>query len=167
MEENNTDYIMLCEKYQNIVESRILALQQIRMHIKLLDELNYFGDSGVRFSDDFVETEFSKWKDCVECWMTTAETGEPYCMFNYVATLFPQIPFEKAYRYKNPEYHNASDELILREVFGDYIEWRKDPSVIEQMNSKEREKIYKHFEYMLYYIINTKQELAYDIQTSL
>ena len=146
----------------------MLELQNIMRNINLLDELNYFGDTGVRYSDEFVETGFMKWKDATEKWINAVETGEPYCMFDYIATLLPLIPFEKAYRYKNPEYHNASDSVILREVFGENVEWKQTPStVITKMAPEERQKIYKNFEYMFYYLINTKQELAHDIETSL
>ena len=209
MEEERWDWMHFCKKHTDIVESRILALQNIMRNINLLDELHYFGNSGVRYSDDFVETGFAKWINAVE-------TGEPYFIgdwaipsahyvfassmenvgikdrceaskrsgvsrwddaqavdcfvgeYDYIATLLPQIPFEKAYRHKNPEFSYVSDTDILREVFGDDIEWRHNPStVLQKMEKEERQNIYNHFEYMFYYVINVKQELAYDIETSL
>lgn len=165
--EQQMDWMHFCKKHTDIVESRILALQNIMRNINLLDELNYFGDSGVRYSDEFVETGFVKWKDATENLMNAVETGEPYLMCDYIATLLPQIPFEKAYRYKNQEFSNASDADILLEVFGENTEWRQNPQAIQKMEQDERQKIYNHFEYMFYYVINVKQELAYDIGTSL
>ena len=147
------DWMYFCTKHKNIVKSRILALQNIMRNIELLDELNYFEDRDTQFSDDFVETGFVKWKNAIE-------TGDKY-------ELLPQIPFEKAYRYKNPDFVNVSDENILYEVFGEKAEWKQNSSTVIHMLPEERQKIYKHFEYMFYYIINVKQELAYDIETSL
>jgi hypothetical protein len=167
-EEQQCEWAAFCKKHADIVESRILALQNIMKNIILLDELNYFGDTGVRYSDEFVETGFMRWKDATEKWIHSVETGEPYCMFDYIATLLPQIPFEKAYRYKNIDFANASDSDILLEVFGENVEWKQNPSsVITTLAPEERQTIYKHFEYMFYYVINAKQDLAFDIETSL
>jgi hypothetical protein len=167
-EEQQWDWEFFCKKHTDIVESRILGLQNIMRNINLLDELNYFGDSGVQYSDDFVETGFAKWKEATENIVNAVELGEPYNMCDYIATLLPKIPFEKAYRYKNPDFNDASDAIIIREAFGNNIEWRWNPSIaIQQMDQTERQNVYRYFEYMFYYVINVKQELAYDIETSL
>ena len=153
------NFAAFCEKHQHIINAKMTALESISKQIELLEQLNYFGDTGVRCSDDFPETYFAKWKNEIEC-------DEKFELFEHVNHLLPHIPFEMAFRYKNPDFENASDSDILHEAFGKNVEWKHDPSIVKNLTREERQIIYAHFEYMMYYVINAKQELAYDIETS-
>jgi hypothetical protein len=122
-------------------------------HIQLLEELNHFGDLGV-FDNSFVsifdtETDPNQY---ISRWLN----GDPEAT-EYVESRFTRIPFEQAYCYKNPEYQTKPRTELLKNVFGENTEWR---NLSDKQNHTQ---IIKHFEYMCYYVINTRDELLFDV----
>jgi len=152
-----------CEKEKNKTICDVLNTK-----IQLWKELNHFNDLGV-FDDTFVDNEFAEWKmnheTClydrkqeppVPCWtafffklvtfqLKPTEKTEEEIKREYVEERLNKLPFEKAYWYKNPEYNCTKREDILQRIFGN------------SYKSKEQ------YEYMCYYVINTRDEIAFDI----
>lgn len=137
-----------CDKLRGNVEKKIEKLQMILKEIQLLEDLHHFGDFGV-FDRSFVENEFASWLNSDESM--------------YVEERLKNLPFEKAYCYKNPEFHTKSRRDILHHIFGEENEWRDNPSLIHLMSIDDKYRIIKRFEYMCYYTINTHDELLFDL----
>jgi len=128
---------------------------QIELLVKILGEIELWKEL-TRFNGrEFVENEFSEWLNY-------------YCSDDankYVEDCLTMLPFETAYRFKNTEYADKPDADVLREVFGDGThEWRSTPSSIRNESIQHKIRIIKRFEYMCYYIINTREELLFDIR---
>lgn len=141
-----------CDKLRGSAEKKIEKFQTALKEIQLLEDLHHFGDLGV-FDRSFVENEFASWLN----------SDEPM----YVEERLKNLPFEKAYCYKNPEFHTKSRRDILQHIFGEENEWRDNPSLIHLMSIEDKYRIIKRFEYMCYYIINTYDELLFDLNDML
>ena len=137
-----------CDKLRGSAKNKIEKFQTALKDIQLLEDLHHFGDLGV-FDRSFVENEFASWLN----------SDEPM----YVEERLKNLPFEKAYCYKNPEFHTKSRRDILQHIFGEENEWRDNPSLIHSMSIEDKYRIIKRFEYMCYYIINTHDELLFDL----
>jgi hypothetical protein len=135
------------------VEKQILYRQSVLKDILLWEELNRFSELG-NFKRDFVETDLAIWLN----YTTDDETN------TRIEDQLKRIPFEKAYCHKNPEFHTKSRNDILLHVFRDSVEWRDNPALVRNLSIQEKMKIIKRFEYMCYYVINTREEMLFDIQ---
>ena len=152
--------VTIYESLRKPVERQIESLVKILGEIELWLELTRFtqsriDDSTYLINREFVENEFSEWLNY-------------YCSDDankYVEDRLARLPFESAYRHKNPEYADKSDADVLREVFGDGAhEWRYNPTSIRNTSIQDKLRVIKRFEYMCYYVINTQEELLFDIR---
>ena len=139
------------------MELKIVLHQSMLNNILIVDELHRFGDAGLfdrSFSDEI---------------STICALPSDYPVINEwilaVENLLVRLPFEQAYCYKNPEFRAKSRNELLQYVFGDNIEWRTNPSSIQFMSELDCKKVLSYFEYMCYYVINTREELLFDIQS--
>lgn len=138
-----------CDKLRGSAEKKIEKYQTALKEIQLLEDLHHFGDLGV-FDRSFMENEIASW-------LNDTKSNEN------VEERLINLPFEKAYCYKNPEFHTKSRKDILQHLFGEDVEWRDNPSLIHLMSIEDKYRIIKRFEYMCYYIINTHDELLFDL----
>jgi len=161
----------MCDELRTKTENKIVLYQSVLKNIQLWEELNNFSELGV-FDRDFVENELSIWLN-----YTTSDD-----MNTHIEDRLMRLPFEQAYCSKNPEFHTFSNETdscasaslrncpktrgdILREVFNeDSFEWRYNPVLARDMSIQDKLRIIKRFEYMCYYVINTRDEILFDIQ---
>lgn len=145
----------LSDKLRDVAESQIVFYQSILKQIQLCEELNHFSDLGV-FAKDFPDNELSVWLN----YATDDDTNKR------IENRLIRIPFEQAYCYKNPDFHTKSRGDILRAVFGGASshEWRSSPDLVRNLSIQEKLRMIKRFEYMCYYVINTRDELLFDIQ---
>jgi len=146
---------LFCDKLRGTLEKKIVIHQSIFKDIQLWEELNNFCNLG-EFDRAFMENEFAVWLN----YTTDSDTNK------YVEDRLTTLPFEQAYCYKNPEFHTKSRMDILREVFKEgSLEWRNNPALARDMSVQDKMRIIRRFEYMCYYVINTRDELVYDIQS--
>jgi len=150
----------LCDELRRRMESQIEFQKSVldRTHLWLKDimlwkELNQFSELGA-FDRGFVENELAIWLN----YTTDDETNTK------IEERLVRIPFEQAYCYKNPDFLTKSREEILKCVFVDSVEWRSNPGFARNLSIQEKLRIIKRFEYMCYYVINTREELLFDIQ---
>jgi len=120
-----------------------------------LVELNRFAELGP-FTKSFIENEFANW-------LYNIELGD-HDSANYVEERLKRLPFESAYCYKNTEFYLETNLHLLTHVFKEPVDWRYNPELVRKMPTEVQQKIYKHFEYMLYYVINTRDEIEFDIR---
>jgi hypothetical protein len=157
--ENIVYSLQLRDELRGRVESKIAHYKSILKDILILDELYRFGYVGGVFDRSFLD-EIS----------TICALPSDYPVINKwimeVDKLLVRIPFEQAYCYKNPDFWAKSNTELLHCVFGDNIEWRSNPSSIRVMSEIDRKKVLSYFEYMCYYVINRREELLFDIQSS-
>jgi len=136
------------------IEKKIKTYQTALKEVQLVEELHRFGDLG-EFERSFVENEFSEWLN----YSASAEANQ------YVEERLARLPFEQAYCYKNPEFHTKSRKDILHNIFNeDEFEWRDNPALVRDMTIQGKLRIIKRFEYMCYYVINTREELVFDLR---
>ena len=172
----------LRDLFKKQTEVNIEQLRSLQEMIQLWETLHHWRDDGTLFCRSFMETDFDKYASfrrskCIENdtesldsisyyhnRMTCGtEEDAKYEHAEYVESKLKQIPFENAVRYANPEYRNTSNPDILQCLFNGPVEWRDNPGSILYMTSDEREQVLKQFEYMCYYVINTRDELEFDI----
>lgn len=135
-------------------EKQIVYYQSILNDILLCEELSCFSELGT-FDRDFIENELAIWLN----YSTDDDTNKR------IEDRLIRLPFEKAYCYKNPEFHTKTRGEILREVFGEKTsEWRYNPALARNLSIQEKLRIIRRFEYMCYYVINTREELLFEIQ---
>lgn len=148
----------LGDKMRGTTEKQIVFYQSISNDIQLCEELNRFAELGT-FDRDFVENELSIWLN----YSTDEDTNRK------IADRLARIPFEQAYCYKNPEFNTRSRGDILQEVFNgeSSFEWRDDPSLTHNLSVQDKLRIIRRFEYMCYYVINTREEMLFDIKDTL
>ena len=148
----------LVDELRGNAETQVVFYQSLLKNIQLYEELNYFSELGT-FDRDFVENELSRWLN----YTTDNDTNK------WIEDRLVRIPFEQAYCYKNPEFHTKSIDDILLEVFNckSMIEWRNNPALVRNLSIQEKLRIIKQFEYMCYYVINTREEMLFDIQYNL
>ena len=144
----------LVDSMRGQVEKQIVVRQSLLKDIMLWEELNHFSDSSV-FDRGFVENELAIWLN----------PSTEYEVRKRIEWRLSGIPFEQAYCYKNPEFYTKSRSDIFKEVFNeDSFEWRTDPSVALLGTIQQKMRVIKRFEYMCYYVINTRDEILFDIQ---
>jgi hypothetical protein len=161
---------------QNVIHVKETQLESIKENIRLYDKLLYFlpifhmeppAEEKHGFSLDRAFLEELKWLYSV--WKDT-ETDELFDS-NRAAEIedkLTALPFEIAYKYANPHENALTDDELIQQIFKDTdISWRKDPSILMSMNPEEIDRIYEHFVYMSYFIINTREVLWFDIKESL
>lgn len=123
------------------VNSRIRTWQNVLRDIDICEDL-HIG----KIDREFMENEFLQWFGDDE------ETNKR------IDEKLAQLPFEQAYSYKNPEFYTKSRAQLLEHVFG-------DDSVAHTITSiTDKYRLIKRFEYMCYYVINTREELLFDIR---
>ena len=144
----------LVDSMREQVEKQILVRQSLLKDIMLWDELNHFSNSSV-FDRGFVENELAIWLN----------PSTDYEVSKRIGWRLSGIPFEQAYCYKNPEFYTKSRGDIFKEVFNDdSFEWRTAPHVAFLGTIQQKMRVIKRFEYMCYYVINTRDEILFDIQ---
>ncbi len=144
-------------RYQ--VERKIVFYQTMLNQVQLLEELNNFGDLGA-FDNSFVDI-FDQEKDQSQ-YLSRWLGGEPTAT-EYIENRLIRLPFEQAYCYKNPDFQTKSRTELLSIIFGENIEWRNCPTYFGKPTISKKQLV-KNFEYMCYYVINTRDELLFDIQ---
>ena len=158
------EYRDACDSWRTVVNTNITDLQYVLKDIQLLEDLYRLDEFGAGFKDDLA------WLH--EVWLNATD----YSIDTYddimervadIENRLVSLPFEKAYCYREPEFHTKSNGDIVRNVFGNDVMWRFNPSVVKYMSFEDRERIFTHFEYMFYFIINVRDELAFDISSSL
>ena len=154
-EKHYSDYSEgLVDTMRGQIEKQIVARQSLLKDILLWEELNHFSHLGV-FDRGFVENELAIWLN----------PSTDYEVSKQIGYRLTSIPFEQAYCYKNPEFYTKSRGDIFKEVFNDdSFVWRTAPSVAFLGTIQEKMRVIKRFEYMCYYVINTRDELLFDIQ---
>ena len=160
--ENNQEFTndyseSLVDSMRGQVEKKILSWQSLLKDIILWEELNHFSNLDV-FDRGFVENELAIWLN----------PSTDYEVSKRIGWRLSGIPFEQAYCYKNPEFYTKSRGDIFKEVFNDdSFEWRTAPHVAFLGTIQQKMRVIKRFEYMCYYVINTRDELLFDIQYNL
>jgi hypothetical protein len=147
---------MNCDK--RVLLSSDDRLSQIYTNNIHIVELNYFGELG-KFENSFVQNEFVNWLDYIK--------SSDHDRAKYVEDRLSNIPFEQAYRCKNPEFYLESNSSLLTHVFNEQADWRHNPESIRNLSNELQQKIYRNFEYMLYYVINTRDELEFDLKDAM
>ena len=175
----------LCDEFKKWTNTKIEHLRALLDNIQLWKALHHFEDGAV-FDRSFMEYDFEKYASfrkstrvvnntesldsipyCHSRMTDTPEEDAKYIHAEYVESRLKQIPFELAVSYAIPEYRNKSKQDILQGIFKCPIEWVFNPGSILYMDSAERERVLKQFEYMCYYVINIRDELEFDIRESL
>jgi len=128
----------LCNEWRRNAENKIERFQGLLKEIQLVEDLHHFGNVG-EFKREFMENEFAEW-------VKNDASANPDAN-KYVEERLQQIPFEQAYYYKNP---NGDAAATLNSKLK---EWSNHPDIAKNM-----------FEYMCYYVINTREELLFDIR---
>lgn len=129
------------------VNYRIQTWQNVLREIETCEDL-HLG----KIDREFMDNDFLQW------FREETETNK------HVSEKLSQLPFEQAYSYKNPEFYTKSHTQLLQHVFGDEsFEWRDNPTSQSNLSITEKYRLIKRFEYMCYYVINTREELLYDI----
>jgi hypothetical protein len=142
----------VCDEMRERVFKKIEQFQTHLKELQLLEELHHFGEL-CEFDRDFVENKLDLWLN----YSTSLD------MNHYIEERLIQLPFEQAYCYKNPEFYTKSRTEILQHIFNDSVEWRFNPSVARGMSLEGKGRIIKRFEYMCCYVINTREELFFDL----
>ena len=148
---------VLVDELRGQIEKQILVRQSLLKDIILWEELNHFSNLDV-FDREFVENELAIWLN----------PSTDYEVSKQIGWRLSGIPFEQAYCYKNPEFYTKSRGDIFKEVFNDdSFEWRTAPHAAFLGTIQQKMRVIKRFEYMCYYVINTREELLFDIQNFL
>ena len=156
-----------CDSWRDTIDKKIVNMQYLFKDVDLLEDLHRFGDLGP-FDESFIED--LEWLH--EVWLNDSE----YSIDVYdnimdrcteIENKLAALPFEKAYCYREPEFHTKSNMEIVRSVFKENATWRFDPSTVKHYPIEERERIFTKFEYMCYFVINVREDLKFDLQTTL
>lgn len=156
-----TDSIVSSELLETQTNNKIRQLQLMLNDIRVYDTLCSFNNLG-QFTRSFLsELEWLRYT-----WLD--ETSDE--LFDakrvcYIEDRIVELPFEAALRHNKPEFFNLSLHEIRDIVFP--VEWRHNPSLVMNMSREDKERIYKQFEYMCYYVLNTREALLFDIQSAL
>jgi len=156
MEILNDDIATIYDSLRKPIDHQIESSVKILGDIELWLELTRFYGLEA-FDRSFIENELSKWLN----YSCSDDENK------YVEERLKNLPFETAYRYKNAEYADfaKSDAEVLQNVFGEGAhEWRLNPSSARNASIQDKLRIIKRFEYMCYYVINTREELLFDIR---
>lgn len=149
--------------FEKVANDKIRKYQLVLKDIQVCDELQTFGNLGV-FDKGFLnELEWLK-----DTWIDD-DSEELFDVKRvcYIEDRLAALPFETALIHKNKSYRTSSLEEIWNDKFKESAEWRLDPSLVMNMSKEDKLRIYKHFEYMCYFVINTRDELLFDIKDSL
>jgi len=143
--------------------AKIQKFQLVLKDIQVYDELQRFGNLG-SFDRSFLE-ELEWLRDT---WLDDkSEELFDSKRVGHIEDLLVALPFETALVHKNPLYRTWSLDEMWQDVFNEFADWRTDPSLVMNMNPEDKLRIYKHFEYMCYFVINTREELLFDIKIDL
>ena len=158
---NNTNPCLVF--LENAANAKIQKYQLVLKDIQVCDDLHKFGNLG-SFDRSFMED--LEWLR--DTWLD--DESEELFDAKKVGNIEDQLvalPFETALIHTNPLYRTSSLEEIWLDVFKESAEWRMDPSLVMTMSKEDKLRIYKHFEYMCYFVINTREALLFDIKTDL
>ena len=150
-----------CDELKTHFSNQICIIQSTLNDVKLWEELNHFGELGVFNRSFLLDLE---WLHYV--WLSD-ELFEPERVFDIEERL-SRLPFEQAYFHKYPDdfLDTSSNAINLKnECLRDmalFKKWRNDRTIV--MTDEDQTRIFKHFEYMCYFIINVREELLFDIQ---
>ena len=156
----NNAFLVYLEKEAN---AKIRKYQLVLKDIQVCDELQTFRNLG-QFDRGFIKD--LEWLR--DTWLDD-ESEELFDAkkVGYIEDQLNALPFETAFIHKNELYRTASLEEIRRDVFKEPAEWRMDPSLVMTMSKEDKLRIFNHFEYMCYYVINARDELLFDIKAAL
>jgi hypothetical protein len=148
---------------ENLANEKIRKYQLVLKDIQVYDELHNFGNLGVFDQSFFEELEWLRdtWLD--EGSEDLFDANRVCCVEDRLAAL----PFETALVHTNPLYRTMSLDEIWKDVFKEPAKWRLEPSLVMNMSKEDKLRIYKHFEYMCYFVINTRDTLLFDIKNDL
>ena len=176
-----------CNELKTHFSNKIRGIQFILNNVKLWEELNHFEGLGVFNRSFLLDLE---WLHYV--WLSD-ELFEPERVFDIEERLC-RLPFEQAYYCKYPDdfldtitfdgnpspvihrtptslaespsfFPNSNVINLKNECLRDmalFKKWRNDRTIY--MTDEDQTRIFKHFEYMCYFIINVREELLFDIQ---
>jgi hypothetical protein len=187
-ERDQTEYSYeYCDELKTHFSNQICIIQSTLNDVKLWEELNHFGELGVFNRSFLLDLE---WLHYV--WLSD-ELFEPERVFDIEERLsrlpFEQAYFHK---YPDDFLDTSSNVFSLRnscvvspenlpiptlvplsgigpinlknECLRDmalFKKWRNDRTIV--MTDEDQTRIFKHFEYMCYFIINVREELLFDI----
>lgn len=137
------DSAVLEERTNEKIQQYQLLLNDIRVY----DQLRTFGVLGEFTRSFFQELEWLK-----DTWLDD-ESEELFDAKRvaYIEDRLIELPFEIALAYSDSTHSSTQ------------AEWRRDPSLVMTMSREDKEWIYKQFEYMCYFVLNTREALLYDI----
>ena len=149
--------------FENAANAKIKKFQLVLKDIQVYDELTKFGNLG-KFDRAFLKELdwlLGEWLD-----------DESEALFDAkrvcsIENCLAALPFETAFVHMNELYRTASLKEIWHDVFKESAEWRIEPSLVWTMSHEDRIRIHKHFEYMCYFILNTRDALLFDIKDTL
>jgi len=126
---------------------KIQQYQLLLNDIRVYDKLRTFGVLG-----EFTRTFFQELEWLKDTWLDD-ESEELFDAKRvaYIEDRLIELPFETALAYADSTHPSTQ------------AEWRRDPSIVMTMSREDKEWIYKQFEYMCYFVLNTRETLLYDI----
>jgi len=158
--------LLLCDDWRNRIAEKVAHLQSLSEKIKMFEDLYRFGDMGVldkSFAED-LEWLHQVWLSEPECSIDVYEEIDE--QLNDIENKLECLPFETAVCYREPENIGKTDINIVKNAFkGENVSWRFHPSIVKHMPLDDRERIFRHFEYMYYFVINVRDELQFDIES--
>lgn len=158
--------LLVCDSWKERIGKKAAYLQSILERIQVFEELHKFGDIGLfdkSFIDD-LDWLHEVWLNDSECSIDVYEEIDE--RRSEIENKLQCLPFEKAWCYREPEFHTKPSIDILKNVFNEDVSWRFHPSIVKHMPLEDRERIFNCFEYMCYFVINVRDELRFDIESS-
>lgn len=149
--------------FEERANQKIQQYQLLLKDIQVYEQLRTFGVLG-----EFTRTFFQELEWLKETWLD--EDSEE--LFDakrvaYIEDRLIELPFEIALNHVDPSFRTMSLNEIWLSIFKEPASWRQDPSLIMAMSREDKERIYAHFEYMCYFVLNTREALLFDIQRAL
>ena len=155
------------DKWRGEINRKIQTHQSYLKDVQTLEDLYHVGDFGT-FGREFIAD--IAW--LYDVWLRDSE----YSIDVYddiierqteIENKLIHLPFEKAICHRDPSFHTKSNVEIIKSVFDDEnTDWRFNPEIIRYTRVDELDTIFRRFEYMCYLIINTREELEFDISTA-
>lgn len=148
---------------ETLTNEKIQKYQLMLKDIQVYEQLRSFGVLG-----EFTRTFFQELEWLKDTWLDD-ESEELFDAKRvaYIEDRLIELPFEIALNHVDPSFRTQSLNEIWLSVFKEPAPWRQDPSLVMAMSREDKERIYAHFEYMCYFVLNTRESLLYDIQCAL
>jgi len=124
-----------------------------------LCKLGDFGEFGREFLSD-IEWLRDTWLEETNDLFDSARVSE-------IEDKLVQLPYEQAVMYREPDLRTLSLHEILTRKFGEDVTWRVMPETVMAASREDKLRVYAHFEYMCYFVINVREELLFEIRSRL